>query len=367
MSSHPSAASEPCRMDFQARPRTLDGSGDPSYRYRFRPAGTMRAALPLACTVCLLVLLAGCGRQNDEKIIRVAYVSGPTELLHRGAEHFAERVAEKSGGKLRVKLYPSGQLGDDRETVEGMKLRSIDMTVMGAAIIGWYAPEYGVSEAPFVWRDYGHIERVWKGEIGDELRSTMQSRTGIRMLHLWYRGPRYLTTTSKRIRRPEDLRGLKLRVPELEVYIKSWQTFGANTTPLPFTDMFMALKLGVVEGQENPLATIYGNNLHEVQKYIMETKHLIGFYLFCVGPHLDERFTKDERRIILEAAQEATDWHNREVERSEADYRQKLEEAGVEFVPVERDAFLELAKEKIPQQFEKTWKPGLYGDIIDAQ
>ena len=345
--------SNSCKTDFQVRPRSR--------------LGTIVAALPLACTVTLLVLLVGCGHQTDEKIIRVAYVSGPTELLHSGAEHFAERVAEKSGGNLRVKLYPSGQLGDDRETVEGMKLRSIDMTVMGAAIIGWYAPEYGVSEAPFVWRDYGHIERVWKGEIGDELRSTMQSRTGIRMLHLWYRGPRYLTTTSKRIRRPEDLRGLKLRVPELEVYIKSWQTFGANTTPLPFTDMFMALKLGVVEGQENPLATIYGNNLHEVQKYIMETKHLIGFYLFCVGPHLDERFTKDERRIILEAAQEATDWHNREVERSEADYRQKLEEAGVEFVPVERDAFLELAKEKIPQQFEKTWKPGLYGDIIDAQ
>jgi len=330
--------------------------------------GTMKTALTTVVLLALLVLLAGCEHQaeEEEKVVRVAYVSGPTELLHEGAEDFARRVAEKSNGKLRVRLYPSGQLGDDRETVEGMKLRSIDMTIMGCAIIGWYAPEYGVTEAPFVFRDYEHIESVWKGQIGRDLRETMRERTGIHLRHVWYRGPRYLTTTSKKITHPDDLRGLKLRVPELEVYIKSWQTFGANVTPLPFTDMFMALKLGVVEGQENPLATIYGNNLHEVQKYVMETQHLIGFYIFCVGPHLDARFTDDEQKLIFEAAKEATDWHNREVERSEEDYRKKIEAAGVEFVPVDREAFLSLAKEKIPTQFQKTWKPGLYRRILET-
>ncbi len=320
----------------------------------------------MSTVVTLVVLLAGCAGEPDEKIIRMAYVSGPTVLLHEAAERFAARVAGRSGGQLRVKLYPGGQLGDDRETVEGLKLRSIDMTVMGCALIGWYAPEYGLVEAPFVWRDYEHIDRVWCGEIGEDLRDTMRERAGVEMLHLWYRGPRYLTTTSRKIRTPEDLRGLKLRVPELEVYLKSWQTFGANTTPLPFTDMFMALKLGVVEGQENPLATIYGNNLHEVQKYIMETQHLIGFYVFCVGPYFDERFSPDERQIILEAARDATDWHNREVERAEEEYREKLTEAGVEFVPVDREAFLELAKEKIPAQFEGRWKPGLYRRILET-
>ena len=322
---------------------------------------------PLAfVSAALLISLTGCTQQRDEKIIRMGYVSGPTELLHSAAGQFADRVAEESGGKLRVKLYPSGQLGDDRETVEGLRLRSIDMTVMGCAFIGWYAPEYGMTEAPFLWRDYEHIDRVWRGEIGEELRQTLRDRAGLEMLHLWYRGPRYLTTTSKKIHRPEDLHGLKLRVPELEVYIKSWQTFGANTTPLPFTDMFMALKLGVVEGQENPLATIYGNNLHEVQKYIMETLHLIGFYVFCTGPHLNERFTEQERKIIFEAARYATDWHNREVERSEAEYRRLLTEAGVEFVPVDREAFRTLAKEKIPPLFDKTWKPGLYRRILET-
>ncbi len=325
-----------------------------------------RCTARLATIITLLLMSTGCTRAPDEKVIRMAYVSGPTVLLHKAAKRFAARVAERSGGHLRVKLYPGGQLGDDRETVEGLKLRSIDMTVMGCALIGWYAPEYGLVEAPFVWRDYGHIDRVWRGEIGADLRRVMRERAGVEMLHLWYRGPRYLTTTSKIIHTPEDLRGLKLRVPELEVYIKSWQTFGANTTPLPFTDMFMALKLGVVEGQENPLATIYGNNLQEVQKYIMETKHLIGFYVFCTGPYLDERFTPEEKQVILDAAQEATDWHNREVKRAEAEYRKKLIDAGVEFVPVDRKAFIDLAKKKIPPLFKGIWKPGLYRRIIET-
>jgi len=314
----------------------------------------------------MLISFAGCAKKKEEKILRLAYVYGPTELLHQSAEQFAAFVSEQSQGKIRVKLYHSGQLGNEREIIEGLKLRSIDMVLAGGAIVGWYAPQYAVIEAPFVWRDYEHIEAVWQGEIGSQLRQTMQSNAGINMLDLWYRGPRYLTTTSRKIYIPDDLAGLKLRVPELDVYIKSWQAFGANVTPLPFNDMFMALKLGVVEGQENPLATIYGNNLHEVQKYIMETQHLIGFYILCTGVHFDDFFTAQEKELILSAAQKATQWHNRQLERSETEYRDKLTEAGVEFLPVDREAFRNLAKEKIPPLFEQTWEKGLYEKIIDT-
>ncbi len=313
----------------------------------------------------MLISFAGCAKKKEEKILRLAYVYGPTELLHQSAEQFAAFVSEQSQGKIRVKLYHSGQLGNEREIIEGLKLRSIDMVLAGGAIVGWYAPQYAVIEAPFVWRDYEHIDAVWQGEIGSQLRQTMQSNAGINMLDLWYRGPRYLTTTSRKIHGPDDLAGLKLRVPELDVYIKSWQAFGANVTPLPFNDMFMALKLGVVEGQENPLATIYGNNLHEVQKYIMETQHLIGFFILCRGVLFDVFFTAQEKELILSAAQKATQWHNRQLERSETEYRDKLTEAGVEFLPVDREAFRNLAKEKIPPLFEQTWEKGLYEKIID--
>jgi tripartite ATP-independent transporter DctP family solute receptor len=324
--------------------------------------------VPGLFAIASLVIPLGCSRpQSEEKVLRMAYVNGPTELMHRAAGVFARRVEERSDGRIRVQLYPSGQLGNERELVEGLKLGSVDMVVTGLAIIGWYAPEYGVTESPFIWRDYVHVETVWNGEVGQELRQAIFEKSGTRLLQPWYRGPRYLTTTNKKIQHPGDLKGLKLRVPELDVYIKSWQTFGANVTPLPFTDMFMALKLGVVEGQENPLATIYGNNLHEVQKYIMQTEHLIGFYTPVIGPYFERRFDEDERKIVLEALDHATKWHNREVGRAEAEYREKIEAAGCEFVPVDREAFRKLAKEKIPKMFEKSWKPGLYRRVIEAR
>ena len=326
--------------------------------------------LVLRCTGILAVTLLafGCDRSEPEqRVFRLAYVNGPTELMHKAAGVFASRVEERSDGRIRVQLYPSGQLGNERELVEGVKLGSVDMVITGLAVIGWYAPEYGALEAPFVWRDYDHVETVWNGPIGRELRETILDKAGVRLRRPWYRGPRYLTTTNRIVRHPNDLKGLKLRVPELDVYIKSWRTFGANVTPLPFTDMFMALKLGVVEGQENPLATICGNNLQEVQKYIMETKHLIGFYVPMLGPYFERRFSAKDRAIVLDALDDATDWHNREVNRSEVEYRNRIEAAGAKFISVDRGSFRELAREKIPGLFDKSWKPGLYRRISEAK
>jgi tripartite ATP-independent transporter DctP family solute receptor len=316
----------------------------------------------------LLLLACGCGRDaSAPKIFRIAYAPGPTELLHQAALRLAAQIKEESGGKIDVRLYPSGQLGNEREIVEGLKLGCADMIVTGGAVIGWYAPEFGAFEAPFVWRDYAHVEQVWKGVAGEDLRHTLEARAGIHLLQPWFRGPRYLTTTSRKVLSPSDLKGLKLRVPELEVFIKSWQTFGANVTPIPFTDMFMALKLGVVDGQENPLATVYANHLYEVQKYIMETRHLISFYLPAIGTRFTQRFNAQEQALVMRAFDAATDWHNQEVARAESTYRSEIEKAGVEFVPLDVEPFRKLARERIPAQFSSVWKPGLYEQISEAK
>lgn len=316
----------------------------------------------------LALLACGCGGDaSAPKIFRVAYAQGPTELLHQAALRMAAQIQEESGGRIEVRLYPSGQLGNEREIVEGLKLGCADMIVTGGAVIGWYAPEFGAFEAPFVWRDYGHVERVWNGAPGEGLRRALEKRADIRLLRPWFRGPRYLTTTSRKVLSPDDLKGLKLRVPELEVFIKSWQTFGANVTPIPFTDMFMALKLGVVDGQENPLATVYANHLHEVQKYIMETRHLVSFYLPAVGSRFTRRFDEKEQALVMRAFDAATAWHNREVARAESVYRAEIEKAGVEFVPLDVEPFRKLARERIPGQFKTVWVPGLYEQISNTR
>src|SRR5690606_17364582 len=128
------------------------------------------------------------------------------------------------------------------------------------------------------------------------------------------RGPRYLTTTDRPIHRPEDLNGLKLRVPALPVYIKSWNIFGANTTPVNYSDMFIALKQGVVEGQENPLEVIYTSHLYEVQRYIMETEHLLSFYVMVVGDAFYQKFNAADQKLIVEASHQSAEYHNGLVE-----------------------------------------------------
>jgi TRAP-type C4-dicarboxylate transport system substrate-binding protein len=115
------------------------------------------------------------------------------------------------------------------------------------------------------------------------------------------------------------------------------------------------------------LATIYANHLQEVQKYVMETRHLISFYIPALGPSLERRLTAEERKLLLGALDEATRWHNQEVERAEATYRTELEAAGVEFVPIDTEPFRRLARERVPRLFEKVWKPGLYERISETR
>lgn len=355
-------------MNFGRRGRIVSSSKFQVSRVMDPPSRRTAAPLARLAAAALIAIAAGCGRRSDAPaVFRVGYTAGPSELLHEAAVRMGEHVRTASGGALDVRVYPGGQLGNERELTEGLKLRTVDMVISGLAIVGWYAPEYGAVEAPFVWRDYAHVECVWDGPIGRDLRRLMQERAGIRLLRPWFRGPRYLTTSSKKVLRPEDLRGMKLRVPELDVYIKAWQTFGANVTPIPFTDIFMALKLGIVEGQENPLATICANHLDEVQRYVMETRHLIGFYIPALGPSFEQRFSPRQREWILAAFDEATRWHNQEVERMEAGYRKKLESAGMEFVPVDPGPFRDIARRQIPPLFSAIWKPGLYESISAAQ
>ena len=318
--------------------------------------------------VFLVILFTfSCSSEKDYKEFRLAYVMAQGGTSHIAAEKFSELVEQRTNGKIRVKLYPNGVLGHDRILIEGLTLRSVDMVISGPSIIGWYTPEYGVFEAPFIFRDYEHMEKVMEGEIGQELATAIYSKRKIYFPAFFHRGPRYLTTTNKKVISPSDLKGLKLRVPELPVYIKSWKIFGANPTPLAYSDMFMALKQGVVDGQENPLETIYTSHLHETQKYAMKTEHLISFYIATIGDYFFEKFNVDEQKILQDAISEAADFQNSLMKKYEEEYIKELTKAGVEFIEVDKEAFEKLALEKLPGIFQDKWLPGIYQRIREIK
>jgi TRAP-type transport system periplasmic protein len=313
--------------------------------------------------ILLYLVFCSCSEKKGYKEFRLAYVMAPGGTSHSAAEKFSDLVYKRSNGKIRVKLYPNGILGNDRILVEGLRLRSIDMIIAGPSIIGWNAPQFSVVEAPFVFRDYDHMEKVMNGEIGNEIEAAMYKQRKIHFLAFLHRGPRYLTTTNKIIRKPEDLKGLKLRVPELPIYIKSWRVFGANPTPLAYSDMFMALKQGVVEGQENPLEVIYTSHLYETQKYVMETDHLVSFYVASIGDYFYEKFNDNEQKIIIQAIKDAAQYQNDLVKKYETEFRDKLISYGIQFVEVDRDAFENMAIETLPDLFKDRWAPNIYERI----
>jgi len=316
----------------------------------------------------LAYLCIGCGGSAEvDRTFRIAYVMAPGGTSDLGANKIKELIEANKELDISVKVYPNAVLGKDRELMEGLKLNSIDLVIGGPSVIGMYAPEYQLLEAPFLFRDYSHLKKVLNGKIGERLEAEMADRFGYHYLGYFLRGPRYLTTTNRVISKPTDLAGLKLRVPELSIYIKAWEAFGANPTPLAFSDMFMALRQGVVEGQENPLEVIYTNNFQEVQEYIMETKHLLSFYVLAVGDRFYEKYTEGERFAIRQAIDEAVIFHDAKLEEYENDYRKKLIAAGVKFEAVDRASFEQIAKEKLPEIFKGEWKEGLFEEIVNTK
>jgi tripartite ATP-independent transporter DctP family solute receptor len=328
-----------------------------------------RWRLVVAGVAVAAVAIGGCSTSNPDgpRVLKLAYVMAPGGPAHEAAQHFAELVEQKTDGKLRVKLFPSAQLGNDRELAEAVMIGSVDMVVGGTAPIGWYLPEYGAIEAPFTFRSYEHLDNVLGGPIGQEIADEFARKRRTKILGWWHRGPRYLTTTDRRVTEPADLEGLKLRVPELPTYIEAWRILGANPTPITYSEIFMALKQGIVEGQENPLEVIHTSSFAEVQDYVMETEHLLGVYMFMVNQRVFDSLPSDQQQALLEAVEEAGKREHELMIQYDEQFAKQLKDAGMEFVEVDRDAFRERVTAELPKRFKDEWKPGFYERIAEVK
>jgi TRAP-type transport system periplasmic protein len=322
-----------------------------------------------AVALCLLAVgawfLGGCGPKPDAnagKELKFAYVMAPAGAAHEAAGKFAQLVSEKTNGSLTVKLYPSAQLGTDRELAEGLTFGSVDLILSGMGSVAAYIPEYEALEAPFAFRDYDHLAQVVHGPIGYEVGEALLKAKGIRVLSWWFRGPRYLTA-NKAIRTPADLTGMKLRVPKLPTYIEAWKLLGANTTPITYKEMFMALQQGTVEGQEDPLEVIESSSLYEVQSHVMETRHLLGTFMLMASDAMLQKLSPEQRAAIEEAAVEAAAFELDLMQKYDTEYRAKLEERGMTFVEVDVEAFRKPVVESLPAMFKDRWAPDLFERI----
>lgn len=320
--------------------------------------------------ILVIVLAAGVCVAAEKYTLRFNTVAGPSEPQTIAMRKFGEVVGALSGGNIEVQVFHSGQLADQKTGILGIMRGSLEMTSDASAT--WFAdlanyPEIGVLEVAYLYRDLNHMYRVLLGPVGQKCWEELARRSGIRVLDVWYLGTRQLNLTKKAgvVRRPEDLKGIKLRMPNVEAWLDVGRALGASPTPLGFGEVYMALKTGTIDGQDNPLPTDYSAKFYEVTHYIVLTDHMLGYITPIINEKLWQGMPDKYRVYIKHAIQVARYNMNRIVLEQEATLLGKFQkEFGMEVVIPDKKAFMDHAQKFYSQaKFDRRWGKGMYAKI----
>jgi tripartite ATP-independent transporter DctP family solute receptor len=314
--------------------------------------------------------LGVCLAQEKTYTLRFNTVAAPTQPQVLAMNKFAEVADKLSGGKIQTKVFHSGQLADQKTGILGVMRGSLEMT--SDASPSFFAdladyPGISVLEVAYLYRDLDHMYRVLTGTLGQGYWNNLAKRSGIRVLDSWYLGTRQLNLIKKvgPVKRPEDLKGVKLRMPNVEAWLDVGRALGANPTPLGFGEVYMALKTGTVDAQDNPLPTDLSAKFYEVTHYIVLTDHMICSINPIINEKLWQEMPEKYRVYVQKAMEVARFTMNQIVLEQEALLLGRFEkEFGMEIIVPDKKAFMDYAKKFYSQEkFDKRWGPGMYGKI----
>jgi tripartite ATP-independent transporter DctP family solute receptor len=299
--------------------------------------------------------------------LRIAHAVEPLMPLHAGAEKMAEIAARKSHGTVKILVFPSAQLGSEKDVIEGVQLGSIDMAIVSSGILARFASMQHIAYAPYLFRNVDHFMKVYRGPIGKEMGKQLMERTGILALDFsWYYGVRQLTTRNTRARSPADLKGLKIRTPNIPVIRDSIKAWGCAVTTMDPSELYLALQTRVVDGQENPPSSIFGWKFYEVQKYLILTGHMMGNMCVLINGQTFEKLAPEQKKILQEATLDAGKYQSDLTLKRDEENIKKLGEMGMTIVALDVEPFRKLSSSIIPQ-YEKEWGFGLYKRVQETR
>ena len=252
---------------------------------------------------------------------------------------FAEIVKEKTGGRLQVDVGGAAQFGDDAETITNMRLGTIAFSANSQGTTSAVVPEIALLGLPFLFQNLEQAEAVMDGPVGDKIAAAAEAQ-GLVVLAWWNNGIRETSNSKKPIVVPGDLAGMKIRTPPDPMTIDIFEALGASPTPMAFSELYIALQQGVVDGQENPLINIYSSKLHEVQPYISMTNHKFEATPFLASKIVFDGLSPEDQEIVRTAAREAGQLNRQMVRDQSNELRATLEAAGVTFNEVDPAPFV---------------------------
>lgn len=287
--------------------------------------------------------------------LKLGHLANEDNPWHKASVKFGEELSRLTDGRIVVEVFPNESLGKEIDLINGMQLGTVDMTITGESLQNW-APMAALLAVPYAYKSIDHMDEVASGDIGDKIKAQVIEKAQIRPIAHFARGPRNLTS-NRPIKSPDDLNGLKMRVPNVPLFVDVWKTLGANPGPMAFSEVFTSLQNGTIESQENPLALIRSANFNEVQSHVNMTEHVRSWIYLTIAEATWNKLSDTDKEAVLEAAAAAQAYERELFNASLKADREFLEAKGMTFVEVDGSAFQAKAKDAVLANVNDEIKP----------
>jgi len=287
--------------------------------------------------------------------LRLAHGAPLEHPYQYAATYFKDLIEDKSNGRIKISIFPQGELGDARVIGEGIIMGTVDIALICNGPLANWVPDFQVFDVPFLFNDIEHAYSVCDSEIGEEWNKKLLD-VGMRCFGYGSCGMSNFTNNRRPIRTPEDMKGLKFRVMETKIWMQTMNALGATAIPLPFPELYMALQQGVADGQSNPPLAARSLKLYEVQDYMSITEHSVIQWCYLMNPEKFDSFSKEDQELIIEAFKETEKYQRERLVKDYVSDIQSCKDNGMEIIEdVDREAFIkitenisELIKDSVP-------------------
>lgn len=301
--------------------------------------------------------------ENGVLTFKVGHASAETVPVAKGLAKFAELVEDKSEGKIKIEVYNNGQLGGETDYVVNTQLGTLDMGVVNQSVLSSFVTDLAVADIPYIIESYDHADRVFEGETGEYYSQEVKTLMGTEVLDIWEVGFRNLTNSKHAVNGLEDIKGLRIRTMDNKVHQEFWKTMGADPVPMSWNEAYTAMQQRAIDGQENPLSVILGNNVAEVNKELAMTEHVYSSIFFLMSKDAWDALTEEQQEIIRECAKEAGEYEREEQRRQADEAIIALEEQGMKVTTPDKQELIE-ASQKFRDEFGKGYEHII--EMIDA-
>ena len=314
-------------------------------------------------SLCCAGIVAGSSSALATQTLQLSHSAAEGNPKWEASELFAQLVDEATGGEIKIDVGGNSQYGDDMEAITQIRLGNLALSANAQGATASVVPQFSVLGLPFLFDSLPSAWKVMDGEVGDELKR-LSEESGLVLLALWDNGIRHVSNNVRPIETPEDLEGLKVRTPPDEMTVDIFEALGANPTPMNFSELYIALEQGVVDGQENPLMNIYSSKLHEVQDYISLTGHKYESTPLLMSKMVWDMLSPEHQEVIQTAAIEAGEFNRQASLDADEALRSEMEKAGVAFNEVDPELFIEATSSVYDQWAEEY--PELVEMVVNA-